>query len=71
MNIIIHLLDDDDLVRLEGEHIYSIPMFRRPSSTISNMNIYATSGPITMKFYQTEAVLRLGKGCIRFWARLD
>ena len=25
---------------------------RRPSSTISNMNISASSGPITMKFYQ-------------------
>ena len=25
---------------------------RRPSSTISNMNISATNGPITMKFYQ-------------------
>ena len=25
---------------------------RRPSSTISNMNISATSWPITMKFYQ-------------------
>ena len=28
------------------------PSVVRPSSTISNMNISATSGPITMKFYQ-------------------
>ena len=28
------------------------PSSVRPSSTISNMNISATSGPITMKFYQ-------------------
>ena len=38
---------------------YSIPIVRRlsvcrrrPSSTMSNMNISATSGPITMKFDQ-------------------
>ena len=28
------------------------PSVVRPSSTISNMNISATSGPVTMKFYQ-------------------
>ena len=47
--------------RLEGE-LLVYPMVRcpsvrrhrrrRPLSTISNMNISASSGPITMKFYQ-------------------
>ena len=42
----------------------------RSLSTISNMNISATSGPITMKFYQKHHLDGV-KGCIRFWARLD
>ena len=44
---------------------------RRPSSTISNMNISATSGPIIMKFYQKhhwdggKAVLGFGPDWIK------
>ena len=38
--------------RLVGELIVYPCSGVRPSSTISNMNISATSGPITMKFYQ-------------------
>ena len=38
--------------RLKGELIVYPCSGDRPSSTISNMNISATSGPITMKFYQ-------------------
>ena len=53
---------------------YIIPMVRRPSvgarrpsaSTISNMNIYATSGPIAMKFYQKHH-WDGGKAALGFW----
>ena len=39
--------------RLEGELIvYPWSGVSPSSSTISNMNISSTSGPITMKFYQ-------------------
>ena len=38
--------------RIVGELIVYPCSGVRPLSTISNMNISATSGPITMKFYQ-------------------
>ena len=40
--------------RLVGELIVYPWSGVRPSSTISNMNISATSGPITLKFYQNH-----------------
>ena len=50
---------------------YSIPMVLRPSSssTLSDFNISEASWPILIKFYVTS--LGWGKGCIRFWSRLD
>ena len=51
--------------RLEGELIVYPWSGIRPSSTILNMNISATSGQITMKFYQKQYWDR-GKAAIGF-----
>ena len=53
--------------RLVGEHIvYPWSGVRPSSSTISNMNISATSGLITMKFYQKHQ-WDGGKAALGFW----
>ena len=51
--------------RLEGELIVQPWSGVRPSSTISNMNLSSTSGPITMKFYQKHHWDR-GKAAVGF-----
>ena len=56
--------------RLVGELIVYPWSGVRPSSTISNMNISATSGPITMKFYQKHHSDE-GKVALGFWAGSD